>query len=272
MEQVEGYTPFSRTYIARKVVFPGGHRETLLRCVDKYRVPGGEAAAMADRPFVGKREALDADGRAELNRSKACARARRQLRWAVQSIQADRILTCTYRENMTDRRRALAHWNYFRALVMARYPGWVFVAVIEHQERGAIHFHAAVRGFQDVGYLRSMWLRVVGVDNGNIDIAYRKERFSDSGAGGRIASYMAKYIGKDFDSTPKGARRFFGSKERPEPVITRWWIQAKTDLEAFEVAYRATAGGRAMGVKQWVSGDGLFYWIASPDPGDVVPF
>jgi hypothetical protein len=38
-----------------------------------------------------------------------------------------------------------------------------YMAVIEEQERGALHFHIAVRGRQCYALLRSIWQRVVGL-------------------------------------------------------------------------------------------------------------
>lgn len=265
------YSGYDVGYMVRKVVFPDGSRETLVRRLDLWR--GSVDARPARLAFVSHSD-LEPDARAEANRARAVRRARQQLRWACLSISADRLLTLTYRENVTDRARVLSDWDRFRRLVMARFPDWLFVAVIEPQERGALHLHVAVVGHQPVKYLRACWWRIVGEGQGNIDVAMRKRKFgtvSESWDAARIAGYLCKYLSKDFDSLPKGSRRFFGSKNRLRPVVDRWWMQARTLHEAVEVAYRATCGGRAIGVRQWLSSDGLFYWIASPPVPDVPP-
>ena len=48
---------------------------------------------------------------------------------------------------------------------------FVHIVVEERQNRGAIHFHVAVVGFQDVKLIRRIWLPIVG--EGNIDVQYR---------------------------------------------------------------------------------------------------
>jgi hypothetical protein len=58
----------------------------------------------------------------------------------------------------------------FLKLVRERYPEYPYVAVWERQKRGAIHWHLGVPGFQDVRFLRSCWLQVVGEGYGNIDV------------------------------------------------------------------------------------------------------
>lgn len=278
-DEVGGYDPYEVGYHVRRIEFPGGNRETLLRKVLTYKGTPGDVVLEEKRKAkmgaaFGLRSGGSEEQREESNRARAERRARQQLRYACHCIQADRLLTCTYAENMTDRKKAMADWNRFRKLVMARYPKWVFVAVMEYQDRGAIHFHAAVRGFQDVNYLRAAWRRVVGA--GNIDVAFRQKRNgegTDVWRVSKIAGYLGKYLAKSFADLPKGSRRFNASHDRERPVIERWWIQARTDAEAFEMVFRATAGGRAIDVKQWVSADGALYWVASPPPlRESVPF
>ena len=45
-----------------------------------------------------------------------------------------------------------------------------FVAVLECQQRGAIHPHLAVRGFQDVRLLRRCWYKIVGNGQGQVNV------------------------------------------------------------------------------------------------------
>jgi hypothetical protein len=280
-QQAEGqsYSPFERVYMCRKAVFPGGHAETLLVCKDRFKPLPGEAKAMFELRANRGAYLNDEDSpeeRAERSRRVAVARAKKELRWAILSIQADRLLTLTWRENITDRKKALAQFNRFRRMVLARFPGWVYVAVIEHQKRGAIHLHLAVRGYQNVKYMRACWWSIVGKGDGNVDVAKRKRfwrgRELDTWAAPKIAAYMAKYMGEDFDVTPKGAKRFFGSKDRAKPEVVRWWLQVKTDAEAYEMVYRATVGGKVIGVRQWASADGSFYLVSGPIDDSAPPF
>lgn len=106
----------------------------------------------------------------------------------------DHMLTLTFRENIIDIVKASEHLESFIRSVHSVYPKWAYVAVAERQKRGCWHFHLAVRGWQDVRFLRASWLAVVGPTGGNIDIHAPK------GNGcweiPWLASYLAKYICK----------------------------------------------------------------------------
>lgn len=117
---------------------------------------------------------------------------------------ADHLLTLTYRENKTDKEEAMHDVEVFIRNVHEKIPGWKYVMVPERQKRGAIHFHVAVKGFQDVLFLRKVWRKTVG--EGNIDIKYKemksrngKWKKGDSYTWGKadLAAYLAKYITKE---------------------------------------------------------------------------
>lgn len=246
----------------RKVTFANGGTETLARFIDaptEIRAPG-------PRRFRHEDESVG-----EQYRRKAVARARRELRWALRSIEADHLLTCTFRENVQDRGAANRVWSYFIKLVRARYPHWHFVAVMELQDRGAIHFHAGVKGYQDVRYLRTCWLRAAGDYGGNIDVRAEYRRFG--GGGGptwsprRLIQYLGKYLGKAMEWLPKGSHRYHASYGRPRPSVQCWWIEYSTgDDEVIRSVYRATCGERALDVTQWLSRDGGAYMVSCMGP------
>lgn len=73
-------------------------------------------------------------------------------------------------------------------------PGWFYVAVAEQQERGAWHWHLAVRGRQDVELLRRLWREVVG--EGNIDVSAPKGTRKDQRL--YLVQYLGKYLVKAF--------------------------------------------------------------------------
>jgi len=81
--------------------------------------------------------------------------AKKHVRERSKMIGADRMITLTYRENMTDRETALKHWDRFRRR-MRKHKQFHYVAVIEEQARGALHFHIAVNGRQSYHLLRSI--------------------------------------------------------------------------------------------------------------------
>jgi hypothetical protein len=108
----------------------------------------------------------------------------------------DHMLTLTYRENFGLLDVAKVHLERFVRIVKRRFPDWRYVGCWETQKRGAIHWHLAVRGFQDVRFLRAAWLRVIagGVSGaGNIDVTGPESHWSPYS----IATYITKYITKE---------------------------------------------------------------------------
>ena len=143
-------------------------------------------------PFNGTGRGLS-DNR-EQNKDRAVRRARSTMRKKVLAYGLDHLLTLTYRENVTDFQRASDDLSRFMRGLKGNLPGFHYVAVPEKQERGAWHWHLAVKGRQDVDLLRQLWRRVVG--EGNIDV--QKPR----GLGDRrlaLVKYLSKYLSKGFD-------------------------------------------------------------------------
>lgn len=75
---------------------------------------------------------------------------------------ADRLLTLTYRENVEDYDPASADLSKFLRLVRHRLREFSYVAVVERQRRGVVHWHLALRDRRDVAVLRRLWRRIVG--------------------------------------------------------------------------------------------------------------
>lgn len=73
-------------------------------------------------------------------------------------------------------------------------PGWLYVAVAEQQERGAWHWHLAVRGRQNVELIRTLWREIVG--EGNIDVSAPKGNRKDQRL--YLVQYLGKYLVKSF--------------------------------------------------------------------------
>ena len=265
-----GINPYKRVVAVRRVTWADGRTETLARFID---VPEQVVVPSAKRWQGGG----DEESRRDRCRRVAEARARRELRWALASIGADHLLTCTFRANVQDHRAARKVWEYFVKIVRARYPSWKYAAVMELQERGAIHFHAGVCGYQDVKYLRTAWLRAAGDFGGNIHVKAEQRRWGGEGATWRkhkLAGYLGKYLGKAFAWMPKHAQRFTASADRVRPTIDRFWIEyALDDGEVIRSVYRLTCGSRAVGVRQWIAAGGAAYMVSSEGPpDDSVPF
>ena len=104
---------------------------------------------------------------------------------------------------------AQSYPNKFVRVVKGRLPGWVYIAVAERQRRGAWHWHLAVCGRQDVGFLRDAWRRVVG--EGNIDVNPPKGAAKHRQLA--LVKYLGKYLAKAVDSKDRAlnGRRFRAS-------------------------------------------------------------
>lgn len=148
--------------------------------VDRRRV-----SPQADAFPEAKPECLDRS----LRRSKATVRRK------CMAGGLDHLLTLTYRENMTDTEQGHKDVTRFLRLVRKSQPNYKYVMVAEYQKRGAIHFHLAVKGFQQVQLLRSIWRSVIG--EGNIDVSRKNYTGRAQWRMAKLAGYLTKYITKD---------------------------------------------------------------------------
>ena len=144
----------------------------------------------------------------EENEKRAVHRAKSQVRRKCMAGDLSYLLTLTYRE-IVDLVRAWADFEAFVRL-LHRYKGdWPYVVVVEYQERGAPHFHLAVRGFQDVELIRSCWRQVVG--EGNIDVKAPPARSGGQWKRASLARYLTKYVTKDITAHEFGKHRYRAS-------------------------------------------------------------
>lgn len=130
------------------------------------------------------------------NEDRAARRAKSRLRQLILSANLTHLLTLTYRENVTDFKRAADDLNRFVRKMRIHLPAWLYVAVAEQQERGAWHWHLAVRGHQDVELIRHLWREIVG--EGNIDVSAPKGTRKDQRL--YLVQYLGKYLVKTFAS------------------------------------------------------------------------
>lgn len=160
----------------------------------------------------------------ELTLLKAQKRAAQSVRRKALTMQADRMLTLTFKDNLTDKKAAWDIFKYFSRLMRWRYgERWVYIAAPEYQKRGAVHFHLAIKGYFSVKIVRLLWLRACGAVGGNIDITSPRKFGKNSWNPRRIAQYLSKYMTKD-DSAEFNARRYSsgGDIQIPEPV--KGWL------------------------------------------------
>lgn len=176
----------------------------------------------------GKRKAETRDVQDPVTIKKSLDRTRITIRRRILALGADRMLTLTIRENITDLNVAWELYRRFCKSMRERWPDrWAYVCVPEFQERGAVHFHVAIKGFYPVDVVRSLWHKALSPKGkpakspGNIDISSPR-----SGSGARaIAAYLAKYLTKNaVEGVPLNRRRFSAGGDIPEPTITRGYV------------------------------------------------
>ena len=143
------------------------------------------------------------------NRARAIARAKTNIRRSIMAAKLDHMLTLTYRDNMCSCQLAWKHFEKFaRAMRIYHSPNrWPYVAVLEYQRRGAVHFHVALSGYQDIRLIRARWQSIIGGPRaGNVDI----QRFQ--GSLPRLANYLSKYLTKDIGKREAGEHRYRKSR------------------------------------------------------------
>ncbi len=155
---------------------------------------------------------------------KSFSRSRKSIKRLCQSACFDRMLTLTFRENLTDKDQAWKCFHYFSKLMRWRFKDrWLYIAVPEFQKRGAVHFHLGVKGWFHIQTVRRFWLRAVGQYGGNVDITSpRKSNNKNSWNPRHISNYLAKYVAKEMVSEFNSRRYSSGGRIEVPPPIRGW--------------------------------------------------
>jgi hypothetical protein len=178
---------------------------------------GGNVELVSFLPVLGRKKECArrrkfSDAERDANRRRAVRRARMEARRHVICAGLDHLLTLTTRLAVVDPSVAWRMWARLARLIrddLMLPEHWPYVAVLEWQQRGALHWHAALRGRQNVNRLRRHWLKVVaefGLEGGgNLDVQFRR-----GGDNVAMARYLAKYVGKELDggTASLGAHRY----------------------------------------------------------------
>lgn len=206
------------------------------------------------------------------NVNRAYRRSAQRVRWIVKTLSADHLLTFTYRENMQDRNRLKRDWQAFQRLVRARYPEWSFVCVVEPQDRGALHIHAAVPGRQDIKYLRRCWYKALGASPdasgadtpGQVNVRAPWKRWGGSGYKwnpDKLAGYLTKYLSKTFIESEKNSKRYWATKGIEVPV-QKFWIGAASFAEAIVETHDILRGLGVKHMTMWASEGYEAIWMS----------
>lgn len=273
---------FSDEYIVRTQRFDDGQQEVVAFSVAVQR--RFHELRMRPRAMRGKREKLadesddDASAKASKSLQTSIERSRRMIRKRCKAIRADRMLTLSTRANETRLDVWAKWWDEFRRR-LNKLQDFHYVAVLERQQRGAWHIHVAVSGRQNWKLLRSIWLSVIsksGTD-GTVNDSYKRQCFIRrlSGKGRamrhRIATYIAKYVGKDADASTFNKKRYWTSKGIVLPEVTTYAHLGREfgAIDAVASAHQCVLenGGTCDGAQFfWNQGTGVF-WLATGNVG-----
>lgn len=165
---------------------------------------------------------------ASQNCERSARRARSAVRRRVKLFELSTMLTLTYAENVLERERIRRDVDVMLKRIKRLIPDFSYVCVFERQKRGAWHAHIACRTVQShylhrgklvqsYALLRLMWRAVVGSAGGNIDVSRGRAVKRSTG---RLAGYLAKYIGKGFEDGQVGDS-YSASGTLPRPETTR---------------------------------------------------
>lgn len=184
----------------------------------------------------------------------AARRAKRNLKWKVRCLRADRIVTLTARGGIPTWMDAWRLWGQFERGCWRRYRGnFEYVVVLERHQSGTYHIHFAVNRFMDANTLRLQWHRALTGDArlagvirgeespGNVDISMARKSQ-------KIAGYLGKYLGKGFDSYGRQSKRspvkrFASSKGVGEPERRRSRLAATCGEHVYRLRRLAESRG-----------------------------
>lgn len=251
-----------RQYRAKITVLPEGQFEMSVTRPDPASV---EAMGRAIRPcdMLAKSRTEEEQGlRDDENRKRACRLARQRIRHLVKCIGADHLATNTYREVMQDMERLKKNHQEYVRLVRLKYPDWAYVVTFEKQRSEepdwSYHLHYAVRGKQDIKWLLRCWLRAIGqpleeVDDwflrgvslgprsmGAVNVKGPNRKFggkSTQWKSDRLASYLTKYISKEFEVAAKSAKKYWCPKGIERPEVIKLWLGATNFPAAIREAH-----------------------------------
>lgn len=173
---------------------------------DAVRLPGGvrgyqhpgDAFRAFVRAYERRREHLSKVARGRIKEFSKRSRHRllsltARLHENVQGV----LVTFTYRSNMQDYETSKAHLDLVLRYLKYHYPQAAALWRMEHQRRGAIHYHVMLLSLQsvwvDVNGLRAYWRELVG-EVANIDVKWVDSRR-------RALGYVAKYVAKVSDDS-----------------------------------------------------------------------
>lgn len=153
---------------------------------------------------------------------RAALRAKQMARRLIITEGFNELLTITYRENQTNRELCKRHFKeWVRRMKAALGGSFRYVAAFERQDRGAMHVHVACHKLPQHAHRKGVkvhgwrlgteiWRDIVGRDNGLVFVGGRKKdgRYTRKWTLAKMATYVSKYILKDYADAPDETNRY----------------------------------------------------------------
>lgn len=172
------------------------------------------------------------------SRMKSNIRARNEVRRLVLSNfdKNSKFMTLTFRENLQDLDEANRCFKLFlqsvnRYLASRDKQNMKYIAVVEFQKRGAIHYHVIcdLKGFP-ANRLWGFWKNATGSYDGGVDI--KRITHVDN-----VGAYVTKYMVKDLEKADErliGKKCYQRSKNLERPVEFTLDLRKEKDAKIFE--------------------------------------
>lgn len=206
---------------------------------------------------------------------KAGQRAQTKCRRLIKASNFREMLTGTYRENQDDEALFKQHLRQFIRAMVYVLPKFQYCVSFEQQERGAYHFHMSTnklprfvryKGEKIEGWVlpTMVWRGIVGQDNGLVFVG-GKPRWGSSRRRNqsiaKIASYVSKYIMKDYERAPIGSKRYWSSRDVDLPEPTRMRFDGCTIDELIRTVFEVPSGSEIVSHRIGHWGDS--YWLCT---------
>lgn len=220
-----------------------------------------------------KQDADEAEERRQNGLKRSATRAKTMCRRVIKAEGFNELLTLTYRHNQCDRELAKKHFKeWFRRMKKAL-GGFRFCASFEAQGRGAMHVHVATHRLPELAAYKGtkvkawevgtrIWRDVIGpypfqgplqpgqdwpvLSNGLCFVGGKSKVGTPARRGhmsiGKMASYVSKYILKDFESAPEEKNRYSRSNGTEVPKSSIVKLHGYTLSQVIELAFELGEG------------------------------
>lgn len=212
---------------------------------------------------------------------RAARRAKTMCRRTIITEGFNEVLTLTYRANQEDRALCKVHFKEWCRRMKKALGSFRFCAAFERQERGAMHVHVATHKLpQHADYKgvkikawevgTRIWRDIVGVNNGLCFVGAKKRFGGDTRRRNlslaKMASYVSKYIMKDFADAPENSNRYSRSQGLEVGAVTKEYFKCSF-LDLIIHAYDHGPAIEVLALRIGKFGDTLWFCSeASPEP------